>query len=223
LLIRQTNAAADHAYVTRTAAVLVSAVLAVAIALGATASPAHSTSRTTWCDQNADKLPTHSLAAALICPASRTVPARHESKSSALNRQIAFAINQFRRAHGLKPLKVSVQLNASSRQHSKEMGADGYFDHDSADGTVWWKRIQHYYPMKGYTYWSAGENLLFASPDIGADEAMKQWIASPEHLANLKNPKWRNLGVSAVHVADAGGVYGGETVTIITTDFGARH
>ena len=88
---------------------------------------------------------------------------------------------------------------------------------------MWWKRIQHYYPPTGYTYWTAGENLVYASPDIGAATAMKMWIASPEHLANLMNPGWRNLGVSSVHVVNAGGVYGGNTVTIVTTDFGARH
>ena len=163
------------------------------------------------------------MAASLICPASKKVVAKRKTKLTGLDRQIATAINQFRREHGLKPLNVSVQLNASSRQHSKEMAADGYFEHNSADGTVWWKRIQHYYPTTGYTYWTAGENLLFSTPDIGAAAAMKMWIASPEHLKNLMNPNWRNLGVSAVHVADAGGVYDHNAVTIVTTDFGARH
>jgi len=149
--------------------------------------------------------------------------AAKETQLRSLNHQIAVAINAFRRKHGLRPLRVKPQLNASARQHSDEMGADGYFDHPSADGTVFWKRIQHYYPSTHYRYWTVGENLLYASPSIDAAGAMAQWIASPEHLANLKNKNWRNLGVSAVHVPDAGGVYGGSDVTIITTDFGARH
>jgi uncharacterized protein YkwD len=52
---------------------------------------------------------------------------------------------------------------------------------------------------------------------------MKLWIASPEHLANLLTPKWRELGVSAVRVLNAPGVFGGRRVVIITTDFGDRH
>jgi hypothetical protein len=36
------------------------------------------------------------------------------------------------------------------------------------------------------------------------------------------NPRWREIGVSAVHAASAPGVYHGLPVTIITTDFGAR-
>ena len=195
----------------------------MAIVLGATASPARSTSWKTWCAQNASKLPANSLATPLICPTSMKSDERRGTQIVTLNRQIAFVINTFRRAHGLGALRVSGHLNAASRQHSEEMGADGYFDHDSADGTAWWKRIQHYYPQAGYTYWAAGENLLFSSPDIAAAAALKQWIASPEHLQNLLNPTWRNLGVGSVHVTDAGGVYAGDTVTIITTDFGARH
>jgi uncharacterized protein YkwD len=222
-------AVADFACVTRTKALLVASVLVVAIVLGVTAAPAHSTiARSTewteWCIKHGDQLPTNSLATPLICPASPTkVSPEPKNELGALDHQIGQAINSFRRTHGLVPLRISGQLNASARQHSAEMGAQGYFDHDSANGTAWWKRIQHYYPMHHYTYWTVGENLLFASPSIGADAAMKLWIASPEHLRNLLDPNWRNLGVSAVHVLDAGGVYGGNEVTIITTDFGARH
>ena len=155
--------------------------------------------------------------------AAPSATARSERQLRTLNHQIAAAINTFRRAHGLVPLRVSVGLNASARQHSVEMGEDGYFDHPSADGTVFWKRIKRYYTDTNYPYWTVGENLLWSSPSISAADALRMWIASPEHLRNLKNRNWRDLGLSAVHVIDAGGVYGGNTVTIITTDFGARH
>jgi uncharacterized protein YkwD len=201
----------------------VAAVLLAAMALGATASPARSSSWNAWCARYAKKLPAHSLATPLLCPAARSVSAQREPELRSLDRQIAEAINKFRRAHGLVALHLSSALNASARQHSDEMGADGYFDHPSADGTAFWKRIQGYYSSTGYTFWTVGENLLYATPSIKADVAMKEWIASPEHLANLKDKNWRDLGVSAVHVVDAPGVYAGSTVTIITTDFGARH
>ena len=151
------------------------------------------------------------------------VAARGAKQLLTLNHQVADAINTFRIAHGLTPLTISADLNASARQHSMEMGADGYFDHPSADGTAWWKRIQSYYGSDGYSYWTAGENLLWSSPNISAADAMRMWIQSPEHLRNLKDPNWSDLGVSSVHVLHARGVYGGYTVTIITADFGARH
>jgi uncharacterized protein YkwD len=102
------------------------------------------------------------------------------------------------------------------------MGVDGYFEHTSADGTAFWKRIGRWYPTKGYHYWSVGENLLWSSPSVSAGAALKMWIASPPHLKNLVTPQWRQIGISAITVADAPGVYGDRRVTIITTDFGAR-
>jgi hypothetical protein len=36
------------------------------------------------------------------------------------------------------------------------------------------------------------------------------------------NPRWREIGVSAVHENAAPGVYKGLDVTIVTTDFGVR-
>jgi hypothetical protein len=36
------------------------------------------------------------------------------------------------------------------------------------------------------------------------------------------SPSWREIGVSAVHAAHAGGAYAGREVTIVTTDFGVR-
>jgi uncharacterized protein YkwD len=148
--------------------------------------------------------------------------AHNETQLSSLNRQVAAAINAFRRAHGLAQLRISSSLNGSSRQHSNEMGADGYFAHRSYNGRAFWERIQAYYSAANYSYWTVGENLLWKSPDVSAATALNMWIASPEHLRNLLDPHWTDLGVSSVHVDSAGGVYGGKPVTIITTDFGAR-
>ena len=67
-----------------------------------------------------------------------------------------------------------------------------------------------------------GENLLWAAPSVSAGGAMKMWIASPEHLRNLLNAHWRQIGVSAVRVVRAPGVFHGLRVTVITTDFGVR-
>jgi uncharacterized protein YkwD len=147
---------------------------------------------------------------------------RSEKSLPTLNQQVLAAVNKFRTAHGLGALRESPALDDSARQHSLQMGRDGYFAHSSANGTAFWRRIQHFYPSESYSEWAVGENLLWAAPSVSAQSAMKLWIASPEHLRNLLTPKWRELGVSAVHVVDAPGVFHGLRVTIITTDFGAR-
>src|SRR4051812_32942523 len=79
-----------------------------------------------------------------------------------------------------------------------------------------------YYAARNYSYWSVGENLVWRSPSLGAAGAMTLWIASPAHLANLLSKQWRQIGISAVSVAHAPGVYGGGHAVIITTDFGMR-
>ena len=57
---------------------------------------------------------------------------------------------------------------------------------------------------------------------MDAARALKLWMHSPEHRANLLSPDWREVGLSAVHVDSAPGTYHGLGVTIVTADFGAR-
>ena len=154
--------------------------------------------------------------------ASAPATGRTEKSLPTLNHQVFAAVNAFRVAHGLVPVRESAALDHSARQHSLEMGRVGYFGHSSANGTVFWRRIRRYYPARNYSYWAVGENLLWESPSVSAAHAMQMWIASPEHLRNLMAPQWRQIGISAVRVVDAPGVYGGHRVTIITTDFGVR-
>ena len=127
-----------------------------------------------------------------------------------------------RREHGLVPLRLSSKLGLAARQHSTEMAARGYFSHSSADGSRFDRRIARFYSMGKRRYWSVGENLLWSSPDVDAAAALQMWLNSPEHRKNMLTGRWREIGISAVHSASAGGNYGGREVTIITTDFGVR-
>ena len=162
------------------------------------------------------------LAAAVLLADSALATSRSEKSLGTLNHQVLAAMNRFRITHGRPALRESAGLDRSARQHSLEMGKLGYFAHDSADGTVFWRRIQRYYPAAGHSYWSVGENLVWRGPSLSAAQAMSLWIASPPHLKNLLSRQWRQVGVSAVSVADAPGVYGGGHAVIITADFGVR-
>jgi uncharacterized protein YkwD len=162
------------------------------------------------------------IAACGILAASATAVTRSERSLPTLNHQVLTALNLFRASHGLGQLRESRALDRAARAHSLEMGRVGYFAHPSADGTAFWRRIQHYYGLRNRSSWSVGENLLWSSPSVSAAGAMKMWIASPEHLRNMLTARWREIGVSAVRVVNAPGVFGGRSVTIITTDFGDR-
>lgn len=167
------------------------------------------------------------LACALAASASahRTSPQSHAGSLVALpslSSQVVAAVNRVRLAHGRQALATAAGLKAAALQHSIEMGNDGYFAHDSHDGTAFWKRLQAFYPAPASGCWSVGENLVYAGGEMNAGQAMQLWMKSPEHRRNLLDPRWRQLGVAAVQMTAAGGVYGGQTVTVITNDFGAR-
>ena len=138
------------------------------------------------------------------------------------NPDVLVQLNQIRVAHGLVPLELNRSLSAAAGQHTTEMLRDGYFAHNSADGSAFWKRIERYYPSAQYHVWSVGENLLWSSGGLDANAALALWMASPEHRANILSPTWREIGISALAENDAPGAFGGNSVTLVATDFGAR-
>jgi len=163
------------------------------------------------------------LAAAAAAPSAAT-PAGLSAPVSmdALDTGVIQQVNVIRRQHELPPVKLNQSLAEAASAHSDEMASDGYFDHASFDGTAFWKRIGRWYGSGGYTYWSVGENLLWSSPETDAPKALRLWMASKPHRANILNAAWREIGVSAVHTSQGPGVYGGDPATIITVDFGVR-
>jgi uncharacterized protein YkwD len=144
------------------------------------------------------------------------------TRQSSLESQLAQQINVVRRGYGLKPLKVSFKLASAAASHSREMGVDGYFEHESFDSTPFWKRVARWYPSRGWRSWSVGENLLYRSPDVTAESSVEMWMNSPPHRENLLSRTWREVGISALHFDSAPGTYGEGPVTIVTADFGSR-
>ena len=159
------------------------------------------------------------VAAALLAAPSALAGSRDGSLEQSVLRQI----NAVRHEHGLRPLAFSPKLTAAALEHTNEMGADGYFAHESVDHSAFWKRLRRWYPSSGQSYWTVGENLLWSSPDIGPAGAVTMWMNSPEHRSNLLSRSWAEIGLSAVHFDAAPGTFGGQAVTIVTADFGARH
>ena len=102
------------------------------------------------------------------------------------------------------------------------MATDGYFAHESSNGAVFWQRIKSFYSASGHSYWSVGENLVWASPNLTAKQAVNMWMNSAPHRANLLSSKWREVGLSAVYSSSAPGEYQDRAATIVTADFGVR-
>src|SRR4051794_18093487 len=162
------------------------------------------------------------LAGAVATASATGSPRTTAAALSPLESGVLVDINAFRVQHGLARLRLNTRLTAAARAHSSQMAEDGYFAHESADGSPFWRRVQSFYASSPWRFLAGGETLLWSPPTIDARGALKLWIASPEHKKNLMNPRWREIGVSAFHAAAAPGTYKGMDVTIVTTDFGVR-
>jgi uncharacterized protein YkwD len=164
------------------------------------------------------------IAALVAAPASVAVPLPRSPASSLshFESSVIGDINTFRAEHGLARLRLSPQLTSAARAHSQQMAQDGYFAHESADGSAFWQRLESFYRRSPTQLWAVGENLLWSSSSLSGARALGLWLASPPHRQNLLDPLWRELGLSAVHEAHAPGVYHRLDVTILTADFGVR-
>jgi uncharacterized protein YkwD len=160
------------------------------------------------------------LLALLSAPAALARDTDQASMES-LDAAVLVRLNTIRTAHGLVPLKLDPSLTAAAVGHSEEMLGAGYFAHDSADGSPFWKRLSAF-TSGARSGWSAGENLLWSSGTLDAAKALDLWMASPEHRQNILTARWRQIGIGAVHADSAPGVFGGGAATVITTDFGTR-
>lgn len=141
---------------------------------------------------------------------------------TSLETELLSAVNATRTARGLRPLELSPGLRTAAAAHSRAMLEQGFFEHESSDGTPFDQRVRRFYPTSKFSFWSVGENLLYTTGELGTDAAVKAWLASPGHRRNLLSGQWREAGVGVVRAAAAGGVFGGTETWVVTMDFGTR-
>lgn len=119
-------------------------------------------------------------------------------------------INGIRLQHGLKPLRADLRLAAAAREHSGNMIARGYFEHDGPDGTFD-ARVSRYVtrPM-------IGETLAWGSGAYGSPAGLvSTWMHSPEHRAIILMPAMRRIGLGIAF----GTFQGTAGASVATADF----
>jgi uncharacterized protein YkwD len=140
-----------------------------------------------------------------------------------LARTLVAAVNRARRTHGLRPLAYSGPLTSAATGHARALATAGTFTHAwPTTGQFFSSWIRGFYPARGYRAWSAGENLLWASPGFTPASAVQQWLESPAHRRVLLTKSWRELGIGVVSAVAAPGTYGGRDVQIAAAEFGLR-
>ena len=130
----------------------------------------------------------------LLLPACVPVPLPSSSGSTApetfVENERGARLNAFRAENGLPPLSFSPVLQEVAAAHARDMAARGEMTHTGSDGSSIGDRIQR----SGYRLRSGAENI--AVTRNGLDAAMRIWINSPPHRANMLMPGVREYGLA---------------------------
>ncbi len=120
-----------------------------------------------------------------------------------LEQKIHVGINAARASNGVSPQLLWVdKLGAVARDHSEDMTARSYFDHDTPEGLGPSERIDR----AGYSCWKdshygVAENLTIelmdSSLDRMASNAVRSWMTSPGHRTNLLGKDYDRTGIGA--------------------------
>jgi uncharacterized protein YkwD len=188
------------------------------------------------------KLPTlivSTLAVALLAPAATASPADGERRPSARPAQqcadadlqpaadnlarvraaIVCLHNQVRGRRGMAALKENARLRRAALGHSRAMVSDRFFEHTTPAGVTMTDRILRSRYVSRDQGWAIGENLAWGMEERATPRgAVKAWLDSPSHRANLLKPAYRHVGVGVVLGNPSTGG-GGATYTV---DFGVR-
>jgi uncharacterized protein YkwD len=136
-----------------------------------------------------------------VAPAALAGPTRSSEAS------VLAAVNAARTANGLQPLRLDLTLRSAARSHSADMLHRNYFAHGAFAGRMAAFHVQGR---------QAGENLAWGSGPYGRAGAMiSEWLASPEHRANLLSPVYSRVGIGLVR----GSFQGTAGATVVTADF----
>ena len=115
---------------------------------------------------------------------------------SAMERDLAAAINAARNDAGLPMLTMDRQLTAAATGHSEDLLAHQACSHDGSDGSSLESRLK----AAGVEASAYAETVACGSGS--ADEAVRQWLDSKAHRPIILGKAYRRLGVGVAVSAD---------------------
>lgn len=132
--------------------------------------------------------------------------------STNLESSVLTEMNAARARNHRAPLRELNVLTRPARAQSRYLLGAGLLSHDSRDGSHFWVRLER----AGFPSSRAmGENLVEIGGCNGSTAALavRLWMQSPEHRANMLNKQFHvaGLGVASSPNCDT---------TVITADFG---
>ena len=139
----------------------------------------------------------------------QAAPGAQSRSLSVRETSLVAAINAARAVHGLAPLTVDYRLERAARSHSHDMLLHQYFAHGA-----FMQRMRRFHVQGPFV----GENLAWHTGRLAGAGAVRMWLASPEHRANMLRPGFRRIGVATPVGRFAGVRY----ATVVTADFAGR-
>lgn len=117
----------------------------------------------------------------------------------AILREMLEAVNTERDRRLLPPLSTDETLSHLADFYACRLVEDGFFSHeDPVDNTTIDARAATF----GYAFLKIGENLAAGQGTVSA--AMRDWMASPEHRANILDPAYTEIGLAVKLGGDCG-------------------
>jgi uncharacterized protein YkwD len=141
--------------------------------------------------------------------------------SDQMESSIGCLINEERNSYGLHDVQNNGDLAQAALSHSREMVAEGYFEHTSPEGVTFIDRIQGTGYMRPARAWIVGENLVWGTGPLSTPQSLvTAWMNSPPHRENLLNPRFREIGIAAVDGTPEGNF--DEPGVTVSSEYGFR-
>jgi uncharacterized protein YkwD len=128
--------------------------------------------------------------AVLMCAPAAGLAAGRTSYSGSSERRVLTLLNDIRHEHGLSRFQGSEALRAAARQHSGDMLAHGYFEHNGPTETFD-KRIRRFLnsPL-------VGENIAWGTGSYATPQGIVGlWMRSPAHRRIILMPSLHRVGL----------------------------
>ena len=129
------------------------------------------------------------------CAPQQCAPAPAPAPSGTVGEQIVSLVNQERAKVGAGPVTLHPAVSNAAQGHSNYQAAASTMTHTGAGGTDAGDRIA----ANGYNWQTWGENVASGQQD--AASAMRAWMNSAGHRANILNGSPTQIGVGVAYSA----------------------
>jgi uncharacterized protein YkwD len=151
------------------------------------------------------------LGCLLLVPAGAGARSQASYRSST-ERVVLQLLNDIRRQHHLPPFTFSAALRSSAREHSADMLAHQYFEHDAPHETFDHRIRRHLDSTL------VGENIAWGTGQYSTPEGLvKLWMHSPTHRHIILLRELRRVGLGVA----IGTFEGSPDAAMATADFAA--